>query len=84
MTETVVTVPYREWIGYNILKDLSKYPLPAALVIGTIVGLLTYYSSSSSDTYEHKPHWIISVAAFGLAFIITYAVLWYYGTTLFA
>lgn len=77
-TPTVI-VPYQNWIGYNILKSLAEYPIVSSAVIAGLSAIAAY---SFSDDDDDK--WRSSLLTFVVTFGVLFAVLWYYGTTLFA
>jgi len=82
-SSTVVTVSYQNWIGYNVLKYLAQYPLASAGIIAAISSAVTY---SMTDPDPQNPNKAMqnAVISFVVLFALLYAVLWYYGSTLFS
>ena len=84
---TTVVVPYRDWIGYNILRWLSQYPLISSAVIGALSALIAWTTAEHDQGKihqmgKHQP-WQLALLAGLLTFAISYLILWYYGSTLF-
>ena len=80
---TVVTVPYQDWIGYNILKYLAQYPLASAGIIAAFSSAIVY-SMTGSDPQDPNKAMQNAVISFVVLFALLYAGLWYYGSTLFS
>ncbi len=85
MASPTVIVPYQDWIGYNVLKTLAEYPLISSAVVAVLSALGTYMFVGGNDPSEPgmKP-WQSTLLSAIVTFVITYAILWYYGSTLFA
>lgn len=76
-----VVVPYNEWVGYNVLKYLSKYPLVSSAVLAALSSGIIY---TVMMMRQGKEKGMKSLVSFLVIFLVSYAILWYYGTTLFS
>lgn len=83
MATPTVIVPYQDWIGYNVLKTLAAYPLVSSAVVAVLSALGTYMFVDKDPSGPGMKPWQSTLLSAAVTFAITYAILWYYGSTLF-